>query len=452
MELGIVSMEDIKDSINSEATDLYKVMGGEIATFSYARYWINEAKVDKELNYQFATVGFCDNDILSQIRYKEKLIWYSPIKNNIGIRLKAKVELEEIIDLIKDKEKIINSKDIYYSNGEDINLGFFPQDRIKSEKVILDSLYQSFKLRKTGNLYTYRLKGENKSFEEYEYEGKRYIRIVPTRNIDGDYIISDDYSKGNSKPVWIEVNPITWRLIKREGKYYLISKKVLMTAQGINDKDIDILEASEMKLNNKKVDLNTLLDEFTLKEIMKNVENEQKIKSLEKLQLALQKDIPIFLLGKENYEKCELLKKYDSDMEIVCLGNMKKDNLAGITVFDEDYGKNIEIKPTWLKRVEQKCEEKPDQIHIIFFDDIERADEEIKNMIIETTQSKRVAGKWNLPKNSRIIISKNKDLTIEEKLKLKNYMKINFKATAKMLMTPQKIIPNNTIEERDENL
>ena len=73
-------------------------------------------------------------------------------------------------------------------------------------------------------------------------------------------------------------------------------------------------------------------------------------------------------------------------------------------------------------------------------------------MIIETTQSKRVAGKWNLPKNSRIIISKNKDLTIEEKLKLKNYMKINFKATAKMLMTPQKIIPNNTIEERDENL
>ncbi len=40
----------------------------------------------------------------------------------------------------------------------------------------------------------------------------------------------------------------------------------------------------------------------------------------------------------------------------------------------------IDIKPTWLKKLEEKCEKEPDKNHIVFLDEITNALPSIQGM------------------------------------------------------------------------
>ena len=67
----------------------------------------------------------------------------------------------------------------------------------------------------------------------------------------------------------------------------------------------------------------------------------------------------------------------------------------------------IDVKPSWLKKLEARCEEDPNNIHIVFFDELTNALPSIQGMAFNIILNKEVNGIWELPKNARIAAAGN---------------------------------------------
>lgn len=110
--------------------------------------------------------------------------------------------------------------------------GEYPQtvaDERTSAK--LERLHDSRSLRPTGKNYTFDSVGltdydtsfKATSYQEYEMDGKRYIR-VPGRPADDEIKLSTGEQVEEGKPYWVEVQPIEW-LMDKSG--WVVAKKCL---------------------------------------------------------------------------------------------------------------------------------------------------------------------------------------------------------------------------------
>ena len=82
------------------------------------------------------------------------------------------------------------------------------------------------RLTKTGKTYTFDTHKWNendetyspKSYEEYEQNGKRYVRIECYAFTEDDNTpLSDGQSRKNGDAVWLEVEPVTWAVDEKTG-------------------------------------------------------------------------------------------------------------------------------------------------------------------------------------------------------------------------------------------
>ena len=130
--------------------------------------------------------------------------------------------------VLKLSDKIdINSNSVYGSHrfieteyGEYIQYAIGDSDVAKK---YLEVNYSDGKLQKTGKTYSIYLGGTLKTFFEYEYNGKRYVRIDSNPN---NSSILSNCQKCSSKPIWFEVAPIKWIVDKKAN--LLISKIALL--------------------------------------------------------------------------------------------------------------------------------------------------------------------------------------------------------------------------------
>ncbi len=94
-----------------------------------------------------------------------------------------------------------------------IEFGFYPQDKAKNAKA-LEELFKKRRLTPTGRTYSKYME-ENGSFqqnEEFEYDGKRYVRVISER-YDGDSRYKDGTRASEiGTPEWAEVQPIKWKI------------------------------------------------------------------------------------------------------------------------------------------------------------------------------------------------------------------------------------------------
>lgn len=67
----------------------------------------------------------------------------------------------------------------------------------------------------------------------------------------------------------------------------------------------------------------------------------------------------------------------------------------------------IDVKPTWLKKLEDRCEKEPDKYHIVFLDEITNALPSIQGIAFNIVLDREVNGIWQLPKNARIVAAFN---------------------------------------------
>ena len=310
--------------------------------------------------------------------------------------------------------------------------GTYPQD-VAANQDELETKYQNDDLKKTEKHHMHVTTLDNGSivttkYEEYTYLGKVYIRMIIDKDLINifdelteDYVVlSDDNEYKFGSPVWIEVKPIKW--LKLDDKR-LISEKILFSKRFNNninyqgDFEATILY-NYLNTSFKK----EITDGFLAQEVTNNINetipkkvkkinpynfNFGKVTEEEIIKGALLSDIPVFLHGASGDGKSARVKQFDEDATIIYLRNSSLESFNGKSVYNSETGEMIDIMPSWLKKVYEKCEKEPNKLHIVFFDEINNASNVIQGMAFNVVLNKEVNGIWKLPENARIVAAGN---------------------------------------------
>ena len=311
-----------------------------------------------------------------------------------------------------------------YNGIEEVEYGEYPQNAADSRmQNILESEYNRG-MNKTGRSYTfdsvkyddYDTGFKPVTYEEYEYQGKKYIRIKANSDFCGDkFMLSNGVKYRDGDYVWVEVSPVKWLIDDKTG--ILISKKGLVSGIRFLNK------STNYKGDFSKTEMKEYLDRYMSKELFqttktKETVNEEEIINPYKLKFeqvseeeiikgAIESGIAVFLHGPSSEGKSARVKQIDPDCVIIYLRNATPESLNGKSVYNQTTGEMIDVKPSWLKKLEEKCEKEPDKLHIVFFDEITNALPSIQGISFNIVLDREVNGIWKLPENARIVAAGN---------------------------------------------
>ena len=315
----------------------------------------------------------------------------------------------------------------------EVEYGEYPQYAVDTNLGrILDDSFQAGVLRRTGKTYTTdsrRWDANSERFspvqhEEFEYNGKRYVR-VKSNDTDENFKLSNGVTVHPGMYVWLEVSPIKW--IVDDRAKMLVSKTLL--ASGIrfcNDRQYN----GDFKNTEMYQYLNTYFARDMVPSVVKEMTPEEKKqyeeeqKRLEKrrnpyglkfgqvseeqiIKGAIESGVAVFLHGPSSEGKSARVKQIDPDCVIIYLRNATPESLNGKSVYNSETGEMIDVKPSWLKKIEEKCEKEPDRMHIVFLDEITNALPSIQGIAFNIVLDREVNGIWKLPENARIVAAGN---------------------------------------------
>ena len=314
-----------------------------------------------------------------------------------------------------------------YNGTEEVEYGEYPQYAADSRmQSILESEYNRG-MNKTGRSYTfdsvkyddYDTGFKPVTYEEYEYQGKRYIRIRANSYFGGSkFKLSNDIEYRDGDCVWVEVSPVKWLIDDRTG--ILVSKLGLVSGIRYLDRNHNYkgnFSSTEMKEYLDKHMIRDLTQTATFTHVKDMSSNEtnrnpykfdfEEVSEEEIIKGAIESNISVFLHGKSSEGKSARVKQIDKDCVIIYLRNASPESLNGKSVYNQKTGEMIDVKPTWLKKLEEKCEKEPDKYHILFFDEITNALPSIQGIAFNIVLDKEVNGIWKLPENVRIVAAGN---------------------------------------------
>ena len=239
----------------------------------FGDWWTSTISLDYESYGHFVSSIRSDGDS------DEKFWFYA---NGIGGR--PAISFSEIKDFCLKPMKLKN--DVL-----EVEYGEYPQTVVdKDFSIVLDEVFLAGLMKKTDKVYkTYSWQNEN-NFAEYEYQGKKYIRIIgdTTRgyeqsiynwgrdNVEVDKkILSDESVVQDGEVYWVSVEPIKW-LIDRKNDVAL-SKNILFAgvrygheAPSIFDKGYDSPPEEKNDYFFKKTRIKRFLDENFAPNIIDN--------------------------------------------------------------------------------------------------------------------------------------------------------------------------------------
>ena len=318
-----------------------------------------------------------------------------------------------------------NFDDNFSANDVIVEYGEYPQTVASSTlQKELDNEFINSNLNGTHRLYTFDAIAcdEKELFEplvyhEFEYKNNKYIRVKANAAFNNFWLSNGEkYYDGDY--VWIQVEPVKWLVDHKTKK--LISLKVLLGGirfcdKKTNERNFDKSEIKEylnkymlpeMTHHNKNVQLKQ--DKNNVKKVVNpyglvfdKVSEEDIIKG------AIESNVPVFLHGQSSEGKSARVKQIDPNCEIIYLRNATPESLNGKSVYNAENGEMIDIKPTWLKKLEEKCQNEPDKLHILFFDELTNALPSIQGMAFNIVLDREVNGIWKLPENARIVAAGN---------------------------------------------
>ena len=327
--------------------------------------------------------------------------------------------------------------------------------------------YSNNEMKATGRIYTtdsvsyqdFDTSFKARAHTEYEYKGSKYIRFVGDSNCYGQ-ILSDDRKIQSERVYWVNVEPITW--IVDEKADIALCKKIIFSGVQFDD-------VRNYKGDFKKTNIYRFMNTYLAKEIIPDrvytqttlVEQIQSIKGNEPVRKqnpynfnfeevseediirgAIESNVSVFLHGKSSEGKSSRVKQLDPDCEIIYMRNATPDSLNGKSVYVPPITKRVaipvrktvisnetkvenvidtyeyedvvvkegymlDVKPSWLMKIEEKCEAEPNKIHIIFFDELTNALPSIQGMAFNIILDGEVNGKWKIPANARIVAAGN---------------------------------------------
>ena len=151
----------------------------------------------------------------------------------------------------------------------EVEYGYYPQKAVSRDmQDRLERAYKSGTISKTRNSYTtdsrkynaYDEKFLAKQHEEYEYNGKRYVRVEANSDFEGgEFQLSNGESYRDGDNVWVEVQPVKW-LVDERAKVMITDKLIFFGVQfnytrNYHTRDFD------------KTDIKTFMDRYLSRDL-----------------------------------------------------------------------------------------------------------------------------------------------------------------------------------------
>ena len=178
---------------------------------------------------------------------------------------------------------------------KEVEYGEYPQTIVdeRFSRELEENYKRGSGIRKTGKTYTtdsvdyddYDRGFEPRKHEEFEYKGRRYIRIVGDHNGE-NYKLSDGRIIVSGEPYWVAVEPIKWLVDERAN--IALSKKIIFSG-------VQFKKTRDYKGDFNRTDIKQFIDKHFSKDIIANkncninltlieVEPEQKVELLEPIE------------------------------------------------------------------------------------------------------------------------------------------------------------------------
>ena len=151
----------------------------------------------------------------------------------------------------------------------EVEYGYYPQKAVSKEmQERLEREYKSGRLSKTRNSYTtdstryteYDKTFEPQTHQEYEYNGKRYVRVEANSYYDGNnFTLSNGEQYKDGDNVWIEVSPVKW--IVDEKSRMMITEKLIFAGVQFNK------ESNYHTRDFDKTDIKTFMDRHLARDL-----------------------------------------------------------------------------------------------------------------------------------------------------------------------------------------
>ena len=151
----------------------------------------------------------------------------------------------------------------------EVEYGYYPQKAVsKDMQARLEREYKSGRLSKTRNSYTtdstryteYDTTFEPQTHQEYQYNGKRYVRVEANSYYDGNtFILSNGEQYRDGDNVWIEVSPVKW--IVDEKSRMMITEKLIFAGIQFNN------ESNYHTRDFDKTDIKTFMDRHLARDL-----------------------------------------------------------------------------------------------------------------------------------------------------------------------------------------
>ena len=151
----------------------------------------------------------------------------------------------------------------------EVEYGYYPQKAVaKDMQERLEMAYKNRTISRTKNSYTtdsahydgYYTSFQPQAHQEYEYNGKRYVRVTANSYYDGEYFTlsnGEKYKDGDS--VWLEVSPVKW--IVDEKSHMMITEKLIFAGVQFNK------ESNYYTEDFDKTDIKIFMDTYLSKDL-----------------------------------------------------------------------------------------------------------------------------------------------------------------------------------------
>ena len=356
----------------------------------------------------------------------------------------------------------------------EVEYGYYPQQAVPRDmQERLEQAYRSSSISKTWNSYTtdsvacddYDTAFQPQTHQEYEYNGKRYVRIEANSFFKGGSLTlsnGEQYYYGDN--VWVEVEPVKWLVDEREKM--MITEKIIFAGVQFNNE-------RNYTGNFDRTDIKTFMDRYLSRDLVQprgigqqsqtmatstttrnenpyNLEFDE-VGEQDIIKSAIESNVSVFLHGKPGCGKSDRVKQLDPDFIELNLSHLDPELLDGLA--GEKDGKAVHIKPPWLEELEAKCQEESDKIHILFLEELTNASQMMQSKAYGIALDKKVAGRWKLPENARVVAAGNEleDSLVANEIAEPLYDRfahVNIETTAESWLK-WAVTPENTYERLD---
>ena len=226
----------------------------------------------------------------------------------------------------------------------------------------------------------------------YRLGAKEIVCITAVQGgVNGFVRLSDGTVVGEGEDVFLEMRPVRWLYDETGG---ILVACLALFAGLAREEAADYLAGDflgELSVPEEETD-------FTDFRVRRHDE-------LSLIRAYVEANIPVFLHGLSGDGKSDRVRQIDPQALDIELVNETPETINGRAVYNETKSEIVDIKPVWLIKLEELCQD--GKTHILFFDELTNATKQTQSVIFKIVLERFVNNRWPLPANARIVAAGN---------------------------------------------